>query len=63
MSGPCSSSRTTIRRPSAKKFIDKKVPIPKPTDVPAGFDDDLEKRLEQAGANQATKPPKKDKKK
>jgi hypothetical protein len=46
--------------PVAKRFIDKKVPIPKPTDVPAGFDNDLEKRLEQAGEKLSALPPKRD---
>lgn len=37
--------------PPSQRFIERKVPIPKPTDVPAGFDADLEKRLDQAGAS------------
>lgn len=49
--------------PMSKRFMDKKVPIPKPTDVPAGFDADLDKRLEQAGEKLAAPSPKKDPKK
>jgi hypothetical protein len=52
---------TPDEEPPAKgsKFIESKKPIPKPTDVPAGFDDDLEKRIEQAGEQLAKKDQKK----
>ena len=43
------------------KFIDKKVPIPKPTDVPEAFEDDLEKRLDAAAKTILAKPARKEK--
>lgn len=35
--------------PPLKRFVEKNVTIPKPTNVPEGFDDDLEKRIDAAG--------------
>ena len=37
--------------PVAKKFVEKKAPIPKPTGVPEAFEDDLERRLEAESAS------------
>ena len=47
--------------PVGGKFIDKKVPIPKPTDVPEAFEDDLEKRLDAAANTMLAKPARKEK--